>query len=458
MAILHPLFWRSTRNPNQDIHSLRSRKNIWLFQKEIRACSGGLSPAISLLDHKPYLLSLAGDYYYGSIDLNIKQEIAHQKDKDPTLISSANVTLLGDLGKHISLSDTLHARILYNSAEYNPYGNEVGNILWDNKSRTLNSMEAYVTVNFPWLSILAGVDNLWWGPGWHGTLLLSDNSAPKDMIKLSGTYGPLQFTYFTSNCGYDDEKRYLAGHRLEITPHPKISIGINELVLFADQYKACYLNPLFLYTIMAPQDMNDNGFISFDLDLIVPFNIEIYGELLIDDFLPEKGLDAFKHGNTRFGILGGFYWADPFKLSDTDLRVEYAFTNQYTYTHRYEKTRYEHKGFVIGHWMGTDADDFWINAKHWFTDKLSASMTYELERHGEGDVTKPHPPPETGQWEFLSGVTESTHSISVGASYNLIGRYSVALEYTRSWIENASNQAGVNSSNDRVLLSGQYRF
>ena len=68
------------------------------------------------------------------------------------------------------------------------------------------------------------------------------------------------------------------------------------------------------------------------------------------------------------------------------------------------------------------------------------------------------PPPETGQWEFLSGVTESIHSISLGASYDSIGRYSVALKYTHSLVKDANHQAGVNDSRDQVLLSGQYRF
>jgi len=85
-----------------------------------------------------------------------------------------------------------------------------------------------------------------------------------------------------------------------------------------------------------------------------------------------------------------------------------------------------------------------------------------MERHGEGKMTErldyAKLTEESAEWEFLSGVTESTHSISVGALYNLIGRYSVALEYTRSWIINVDNQVGVNDTNHQVLLSGYYRF
>jgi predicted porin len=147
-------------------------------------------------------------------------------------------------------------------------------------------------------------------------------------------------------------------------------------------------------------------------------------------------------------------------LPDTDLRLEYTFVNQYAYTHSNKINAYTHFDSPIGHQIGTDADDLWFNLKHWFTANFAASLTYERKRHGEGNVNKPHPPgaPDDDEWEFLSGVTESTHSIILSASYNLIGKYSTTLEYTHSWNKNVSNQNGVNENNNQVLLSGQYRF
>ena len=50
--------------------------------------------------------------------------------------------------------------------------------------------------------------------------------------------------------------------------------------------------------------------------------------------------------------------------------------------------RYTHKGFFIGHWMDNDAGDLWISLKHWFTDTISGSISYEMERHGGTDVTE----------------------------------------------------------------------
>ena len=84
-------------------------------------------------------------------------------------------------------------------------------------------------------------------------------------------------------------------------------------------------------------------------------HFEIYGEVLVDDGNPAA---SFYHWDTKFGILGGIYLTDPFGLPDTDFHVEYTFINQYTYTHVNPVNVYKHFTSVIGHHIGTDADNF----------------------------------------------------------------------------------------------------
>jgi predicted porin len=181
---------------------------------------------------------------------------------------------------------------------------------------------------------------------------------------------------------------------------------------------------------------------------------------MIDDYRPFSY--SPKNWGNKFGLLFGGYWVDPFRIPDTDLRLEYTFVNQYAYTHATKINAYTHFNSPIGHQIGTDADDLWLNLKHWFTPNFTVFLSYELERHGKGDVNIPHEGKKDArdddEWEFLSGVTESTHSITLGASYNLIGKYSAALEYTHSWVKNAENQADVDKTKDQLILSGQYRF
>ena len=95
-------------------------------------------------------------------------------------------------------------------------------------------------------------------------------------------------------------------------------------------------------------------------------------------------------------------------------------------------------------------------------DVLRASLTYERERQGEGDVTKRFPyhggELQDVDWEFLSGTTESTHSFSAGLSYVSIGKWTVDMDYTYSQIKNVAHKPGVDGKRHQLVIKGEYRW
>ena len=324
----------------------------------------------------------------------------------------------------------------------------------------------YAKFKLPWFDVLVGEDNLRWGPGRHGALLLSDNPLPIDMIKLTASKKPIKFQALVGILEGAAKNRYISGHRLELHLWDKVNLGIAETIVFAP-FGATYLNTLQIYTatdtppktVDGEEKFNSNNILtSGDIDVLALKNLEFYSELMIDDFVPTGGLRSYKHWGSKFGVLLGVYYINPFSLADADLRIEYAFINQFAYTHSPPITTYTHQGSVIGHRIGTDADDLWLSIKHYLTDKISASLSYERERHGEGDVNKPYSDADGEEWEFLSGVTETTNSLSLGLSYSAIGRYFANAEYTLSWIQNAQNELNQNSTRHQFILSGSYRF
>jgi hypothetical protein len=328
---------------------------------------------------------------------------------------------------------------------------------------------SYGKFQLPWFELLLGRENFSWGPGRHGALLISDNPLPMDMMKLSAWYKFLKFHAFTGILGSDISKKYISGHRLEFNLWDRVSLGIAETMVYTGRFDITFSNPFQIYTVtgMLPKSVGgesivspDNGLDSADIDILLLKNLEIYGELMIDDFQPEFGLRSPFNWASKWGILFGFYYIDPFSFPDTDVRLEYAFVNQYAYTHDPMDTTYTHFDTVVGHHIGADADDLFLDIRHRFTDKLQMSVSYELERHGEGNVNKPHPQdaPLEEEWEFLSGVTESTNSLSFGLSYATIGRYFADVKYTVSWIENVQNKLNQNGARHQFILEGSYRF
>jgi len=445
----------------------------WLFGDEIET----LKPGFPATTKRKHTITLKGEDYKGDFDLKVKQELAHVRP-DPGEGQSKSITSLGlilqaKLGKQVGISSILHDRLLAGSADYNPYRTEGAAEFMAGESKSINSMEGYIVLALPWMHIQWGISEDWWGPGWHGALMLSDNSAPKDNLKISGSYGPVKFTYFTAILSENTPEyhpKYMSAHRLEFLLYRGINIGLSEVMIFADRYELRYLNPFTVFYMSQPDDIKSNGVLGVDFDVTLLPAIELYGELMVDDLQTAEGLDILRVWNSKYGILAGGYCADPLGLKDTDIRIEYAFVNQYAYTHKYDITRYTHRGFVIGHWMGTDADDLWLDIERWLTDKLRVSLAYERERQGEGDVRKNHPldrapglpkteganPPK--YWDFLSGTVESTHSFSTGVSYTVIGRYSAGLEYTYSQIRNVNHVSGVDEKEHRLLIKAEYRF
>jgi hypothetical protein len=462
-----------------DVEKEHLERFQWLFSYEINQ----ISPGFLDRTKRNHAVTIEGEDYKIDLDLKVNQEVAVtenlSQDWEFTSITSPDVSLLGKLGPYLGVYSIFHPRALIGSDIYNPYKTEV--VFPDQLEfyTGIMSMEGYVVLSFPWASLQWGLENNWWGPGWHGALMLSDNSAPKDSLKLCGTYGPFKFTYLTSvlrdykpfSRSLRDEytPRYMSAHRIEVMLYPGINFAFNEVMLFVDRYELRYLNPFIIFQSMQAQDAKDNAFLGFDFDINLPPSLEFYGEVMIDDFIQTFEENPFRVWASKYGVLVGGYWADPLGLPDVDLRAEYALVNQYAYTHMYGITNYTHQGNVIGHWIGTDADDLWISAGHWVNDNLHIFLRSELERQGEGDVSKRYPldvpqdekpvgiePPR--YWEFLSGVEESTYSFSIGMSYTSLGKYSTSVEYIHSRIRDFDHQIGINKNINQVLVKAYYRF
>ena len=335
------------------------------------------------------------------------------------------------------------------------------------KNRT--AVNSYLKFKMPWFEMQFGQDNLQWGPGYHGNLMVSPNPIAIDMLKFQTIFKTVSFTAFTGvleDRSEDINEKYISGHRIEGYFWDRFGFGMSEVVVYGNRFEPGYLNPVNIYLIneqtisradsRAPGS-GDNVLASVDLRLRPIDNFEIYGEVLVDDGNPAA---SFYHWDTKFGILGGIYLTDPFGLPDTDFHVEYTFINQYTYTHVNPVNVYKHFTSVIGHHIGTDADNLWIELRRRFTDKLETVFGYELERHGEGDIDKSHPQdaPKDDVWTPLSGITESEHRLRIGFNWVEIGHYSIYGEWARVWRRNLGNHQDVHETGNEIQAKALYRF
>ena len=419
-----------------------------------------------------------GKDYRFSFDLRASQRvIAHLVDnlsEEQPSEGNMHVTtfyphLYGQVGETFAFTTDIAHRFVYGEFfdDFFPDETKIRQLEGGLKNRT--AINAYLKFDLPWFELQLGQDTLQWGPGYHDSLLVSKNPLAMDMVKLQATYEPVTFTAFTGileDMSAEINHKYISGHRVEGYFWDRFGFGLSEVVVYGDRFEPGYLNPVNIYLIneqpISRADgrvpgSGDNVLMSVDMRLRLVDDFEIYGELMVDDGNPAAN---FKHWDTKFGVLGGIYLTDPFGIADTDFHAEYAFINQYAYTHVNPVNVYKHFTTPIGHQIGSDADNLWIELRRRWTDRLETTFGYELERHGSGGIDKQHPvdAPKDDVWTPLSGVTESEHRLSVGANWVIIGHYSLYAEWARVWRRNLGNRRDVRENANEIEAKFLYRF
>ncbi len=417
-----------------------------------------------------HLMTLTGEDYRFSFDLRGSQQVIthlidNLSDEQPVegnmLVTTFYPHLYGQVGETFAFTTDIAHRFVYGEIfdDFFPDETKIRQLEGSLKNRT--AINAYLKFNLPWFELQLGQDTLQWGPGYYDSLLISRNPLAMDMIKLQAEYKSVTFSAFTGileDMATDINDKYISGHRVEGYFWDRFGFGISEVVVYGNRFEPGYLNPVNIYLINEQpisradgrvDGSGDNVLMSVDMRLRPTDDFEIYGELMVDDGNPAAN---FKHWDTKFGILGGIYLTDPFGIKDTDFHAEYAFINQYAYTHVNPVNVYKHFTTPIGHQIGSDADNLWLELRRRWTNRLETVFGYELERHGSGNIDKEHPAdaPNDDIWTPLSGVTAGEHRLSVGVNWVVIGKYSLYAEWVRVWRQNLGNRWDVYENGNEV--------
>lgn len=372
--------------------------------------------------------------------------------------------VFGAIGRRISFMTGFKYGILKDHRNYPPLPGErvypTGD-LWQ-----VSSIRAYLNVRItPAFSLSVGRERMWWGPGRFGSLILSYNSGPKDMITMELRTRRINFVSFTSILKSKLGNKRLSGHRVELLPFGWVRVGIHELILYSDRFEIGYLNPVTIYFVSLPMTEYgnrsgaegrggsvDNLVIGGDLAIRPLKGVEIYGEILIDDFQPQEGLKGFRNWDSKYGILIGAYLVDPLGLRDTEARLEYAFVNQWCYTHESGLLAYTDMERSIGHPMGNDADSLGFELKADLSPNIRASLRYLLTRKGETDLNDIHPKGGPEEWDFLSGTEEIRHDLNLNLSLNLSKSWRIDLMAGIYRVRNLNHEKGKGDDGLRFAL------
>jgi hypothetical protein len=199
------------------------------------------------------------------------------------------------------------------------------------------------------------------------SLLLSDFSNNYPFLELNWRIWKFHyrniFAELTSGPARPDgadgllQKKYMAAHYLSINIGKRLTFGLFESVVMSREngFDLAYLNPVILYrTIEQSVGSPDNVIIGITGRYRTPFRVELYGQLVLDEFkFDELFIERRGWWANKFGYQIGARYADAFGIGQLDLTVERNFVRPYTYTHR-GLNNYTHFAMPLAHPLGAN--------------------------------------------------------------------------------------------------------
>ncbi|MGQ0739206.1 MAG: hypothetical protein ACT4OJ_09125 [Bacteroidota bacterium] len=147
-------------------------------------------------------------------------------------------------------------------------------------------------------------------------------------------------------------KKYAVMHHLDINVTKWLNIGLFEGVTFGrrNRFDFGYLNPIIFYRSIEQQNGSfDNSIIGLDFKANLPRRFQVYGQLMLDEFL----LSEIKANNgwwaNKWGIQLGARYIDAFNVSNFDLQIEHNRVRPFTYSHYDSVANYTHYNQPLAH-------------------------------------------------------------------------------------------------------------
>jgi len=393
----------STR-PFGRIEAARLIREARIKESETSSARGGDGIILRLENRFRDALENPGASFLKPLD-TVYVKAGYSTDENPFFIN------INNNGDHFMKGGDLRTGLASSAGLFNVFSFYVNpEYRLDNGGERGTLLLGYMTIDLLGATLELGRDSMWWGPGYHGDLLLTDNARPFDMIKLTSQspfllpwifryIGLIKPTIFMTHIDKDMNypRANILGMRLDFKPLPRLEIGLTRLFLNGGHgRKKLTLSDwwrLFLASNSAEHSdspIDGNQMASVDASYVyvndrkwIPFSgIRLYAEW---GFIDSPGTTLVPTG---LADLYGAFIDGPFWLKDADLRVEWANTAHNArygpswYTSGKYSTGWRYLGDIIGHHMGGDARDLFARAQYHYMEKTTLAVDGDWEKSG----------------------------------------------------------------------------
>ena len=315
-----------------------------------------------------------------------------------------------------------------------------------NDDRKINHSDIRATISYSFKngSISFGKDQIVWGYGENGRIVLSDRAPSFPLIRFD--YNPikwLRFNYFhgwlnseivdstktypTYNGGVSGDiriinrQKFIASHTLQFNIKKGLDLAIGESIIYSDQLDPGFLLPINLFKVYDNNKSNylinagSNGQYFLQLSSRNQLkNTHLYGSLFIDEIRLASIFNKAKSRN-QLGYTIGASVTDYFTPYLT-IGAEYTRVNPFVYNNLIPAQTYTQFNYPLGDWMGSNFHRKMIFARYNYLPKLKFYTRFQfMNKGGEGSVydqynAEPQP-------KFLSDYRQTRNDFFFQTSY-----------------------------------------
>jgi hypothetical protein len=220
------------------------------------------------------------------------------------------------------------------------------------------------------VNIQLGQDKQFFGDGYR-SLFLSDVAAPYPYLKITtrvwhltyvNLYTIMKDATHPSGLKKNRLSKYATFHYLGWNITKRIQIGLFESIVWQGSdsnryrgYDVNYLNPiLFFRPTEYSLGSSDNAFAGFSFKIKLFKKQQLYGQLLLDEFLLKEIKAQNGWWANKYGIQGGFKSFDLFRIKNLNFQTEFNYVRPYTYAHGSVQQNYSHLNQPLAHPLGAN--------------------------------------------------------------------------------------------------------
>ncbi len=298
------------------------------------------------------------------------------------------------------------ARIHYGASRVEPALNNIPGVQYKeaNYGGDFSDSRGGINLYAWWGSIGLQRENIRWGETYHASNILSGRNPAVPMLTLQLTPCRwFQFDYFhawlvsnvldstyyyTENTTiggtarhYRPASKYMAANMFTFTPIRQLSFSFGNSIVYAERSpQAAYFIPIAFYKSLdhlltkGLRTENQNSQVFASLSVRPIEHLQLYGSFYLDEFKFSR-LKRSDPENNPISYMVGFNWSG-WPLSGLSLKAEFMRSYIACYTHSVDVLTWESNSYIMGHYMGDNAQSIYAELSYRPIRGMSLRISY----------------------------------------------------------------------------------